>query len=163
MSEQKRTVEDVLDDKLSGDALKSALDFIAYMRENGMPPAIADDWFQYQGENICTIITGVCESHNMSGKGDNWSIYWANCDVYWGEKDEVDKDLEHYVFRSENPCGKCPCEHSPGIRKTVFGRVYENACYSTLCFDNPNAEELERIKKLAGMRKQNIADMQSSK
>jgi len=161
MSEKKAKLEDVLNEKLSGEALKNALDFVAYMRENGMPPDMNEEWFVYQGENVCTIITGVCEAHNMTGIGDNWSVYWSNSDIYWAEKDEADKNLEEYVLRCENPCGKCPCENSPGIRKTVFGRVYENACYSTVCFDNPDAKELGYIKKLAEMRKKSIADISS--
>ncbi|MCL2531214.1 MAG: hypothetical protein FWE40_03545 [Oscillospiraceae bacterium] len=151
------SIEKVINKKLSGDVRQNALDFVSFMQANEMPLDQTDDWFKYQGENICTLIFGVCEAHNMSGNGDNWSIYWANCDVCWGEGDVVDKATEDLAFRSPNPCGKCPCEHSPGFRKTVFGKVYENACYSTFCFDNPSAEELKHIKTLAKMRKQNIA------
>ena len=151
-------LEKTLNKKLSGNALQNALNFLAFMSDNEMPLDSAGEWFQYRGENICTIILGVCEAHNMSGKGDNWSIYWANCDVQWGDGDEADEALEQFAFRSESPCGKCPCEHSPGIRKTVFGRVYENSCYSTLCIDNPGAEELGYVKRLAEMRKRDIKE-----
>ena len=152
-------IEDELNEKLRGKALRNALGFVAFMRANEMSPDPADDnWFKYQGENVCLIILGHCESWNMRNKGDNWSIYWANCDVCWGENDEADKALEDFAHKRINPCGKCPCEHSPGIRKAIFGKIYENSCYSTLCFDNPDDGELERIKRFVGMRKRDIAD-----
>ena len=154
----KTNCSDAVNAALTGEAQRNALDFVAFMIANEMPPDPTDDhWFKHQGENICCIILGVCEAHNMSGSGDNWSVYWANCDVHWGENDTADNALEQFVFRSENPCGQCPCAHSPGVRKTVFGKVYENACYSTLCFDNPSTANLAYIKKLATMRKQDIA------
>jgi len=152
-------IEDELREKLSGDALKNALDFIAFMKTNEMPPDPADDnWFKHQGENVCVIITGRCEPKNMSGKGNNWSIFWANCEIYWGENDVADQALEEFAYMRINPCGQCPCEHSPGIRKKIFDKTYENSCYSTLCFDNPDAKDLEHIKTFAKMRKQNIAE-----
>ncbi|MCL2518496.1 MAG: hypothetical protein FWF15_08045 [Oscillospiraceae bacterium] len=156
-------IENELNEKLSGDALKNALDFITFMKENEIQPDFADNWFKHQSENICLIITGVCESHNMNNNGDNWSIYWANCEAYWNENDVPDKELENFVFGWENPCGKCPCEHSPGFRKVIFGKVYENSCYSTFCFDNPDSKALGYIKTLVKMRKQNIIDEQRSK
>ncbi|MCL2512432.1 MAG: hypothetical protein FWF08_00905 [Oscillospiraceae bacterium] len=155
-----RKIEEELKEKLSGYALKNAMDFVGFMKANEMPPDSGDDnWFKYQGENICLIITGHCEPKNMSGNGDNWSVFWANCEVCWGENGVVDKELEDFAHARINPCGKCPCEHSPGIRKRIFGKAYENSCYSTFCFDNPDAGDLEHIKTLAKMRKQNIADM----
>ena len=158
MSEQKKIVKESKE-KLSGDALKNALDLIGFMEVNDIFPD-DDNWFIYQGEKVCTIIFGHCEPKNMTNNGDNWSIFWSNCDVYWGENDVKDKELEDFAHVRINPCGKCPCENSPGIRKKIFEKVYENSCYSTLCFDNPDIKDLTHIKTFVKMRKQNIIDNQ---
>ena len=69
---EKREIEKELNEKLNGEALKNALDFIGFMDANEMSPDPDDDnWFKYQGENICVIIFGHCEPHNMSNNGDN--------------------------------------------------------------------------------------------
>jgi len=154
-------IEEELHEKLGGDALSIALDFIAFMKANEMLPDSADDnWFKYQGENICVIVTGHCEPKNMRNNGDNWSVFWANCEICWGEDDVANQELEDFAHVRINPCGKCPCEHSPGIRKRIFGQVHENSCYSTFCFDNPDVKDLEHIKTFANMRKRDIASRQ---
>jgi len=152
-------IEDVMNEKLKGNSLKNAINFVAYMRANEMPPdPDSDNWFKYLGENICVIVLDDAK---------RWSIYWSNCDVYSNDKEDsqVDELLKEFAWNYENPCGACPCpEYNPaGNRKTIFGKVFEKSCYSTLCFDNPDPVALVYIKKLVEMRKQNIFNLQGIK
>ena len=149
-----RLLEDWSRNTLSGEAQKNALDFIAFMRANDLPPDPKDyNWFKYLGENICVLM------HD-----DGWSIYWADCDIYSSDDSQVDEGLKEFALSHINPCArheKAKC--NPGKRKTIFGKLSsENLCTSTLCFDNPSAEELEQIKILALMRKQNIAQLKNA-
>ena len=43
-----------------------------------------------------------------------------------------------------------------GQPKTIFGKVFNNTCGTTFCFKNPSCMELECLKKLMQIRKNDI-------
>ena len=152
--EKKLTLEDhVNNSKLSGDALKNALDFIAYMRANEMPPDPNDyNWFKYLNQNVCVIML------DFPAAG-SWEIFWSDCDVYCNgvEHSQVDEQLKKFAQAHPNPCSMEHKKCLKGRRKMIFDKEFDCLCTSTMAFENPNAEALDFIKKLAEMRKQDIA------
>ena len=139
--------------ELSGRALKNALDFVAYMRANEMPPDPKDDnWFKYKNQNVCIIML------DFPAAGD-WEIFWSDCDVYHSESDnsQADEQLSKFAQSHANPCSMEHEKCLKGRQKTIFGKEFECLCTSTMSFENPDTEELNYITELAEMRKQNIA------
>ena len=163
MSEQNnasatRVIEDVIKENLTGETRQNALDYIAYMKANGMAP-------QTPGSNaFCSADGYVCQIciypvDNIPG----WTIYMGQSydDVLLrGEyqKFPIDEDLKEFACAHVNPCGACGCGFQPGRRITLFGKEFNNVCTGLLSFSNPDDEALELTKRLTEVWKQSMAD-----
>jgi len=156
-------IENTINDHLTGEIQKNALDFLDFMRTNELLHNAADGTsFSYLGEEICLMIQD--DKAPISG----WIIFWADCDIDNGEHGNFcsDERLIDFAQNNVNICtnfrsnGKnCGCGQQPGERRIVFGKEYYNCCSKcTLCFSNPSAESLESIKKLVEIRKHSIAE-----
>jgi len=146
MSEQNNvntnlTVEDKLKNTLSGDALNNALDFVAHLRAIGMTPE--DTRFFYKGEYTCIIIFFKDENHP--------SGCWFICDCPIEEYDgfPLDENIKAFARTNVAMCRNCGCGHeNMGANKMIFGQYFEGICSSECQFIEPDAEALEKIKKL---------------
>jgi hypothetical protein len=144
MSEEKKnlTIEDEINEKLTGDAQKNALDFVAYMRANGMTSdAEHSNAFRYYAKWVCIL----CVYPDDNGMG--WTIF---DNPLSGQYDDfpVDDDLKEFAWAHVNICGQCGCPSKPGIRKTIFGKEFDNVCTSEVAFRNPDAETSGKIKQM---------------
>ena len=157
MCEQK--IEEFIIKHLVGDTQKNALAFVAFLRENEMQfhrdtNGYWEDklywWIKCKDEYFCFIlINGYEDSHwgiwFEDGDSDCYAdapvserikeIAWANVDIFKGD------------------CGGGQCE---GLRKVIFGRLFESLYRTLMFFDNPNTEALECMKKLVELRKNDI-------
>ncbi|MCL2463412.1 MAG: hypothetical protein FWF44_12155 [Defluviitaleaceae bacterium] len=156
MAEQ-HAIEDKINSVLSGDALKNALDFVAFLRANGLSPEChdsGDGWsIMRAGESPGFIL--VNGEPQMPGP---WTVWFNSCD--FDGRGPVDDDLKETAWAHASICGNfssggkdCGCGDQPGFRRTIFGKVFENRCHSPLMFTDPDAETLENMKKLMLMLK----------
>ena len=184
MSEQNNAevfaqIEGEAKNSLSGDKLKNVLDFLAYLKESGRTWTFSNGpWFDYMGEATCLIsyrnspLVDATVNHirKMAEEAGNrweydpspsWSIFcWQHGDdIYKLDSFPVDDDLKEFARENVWKCIRCGgCNAPGGGRRTVFGKVFDNACCNVFHFTNPDDEILEYIKKLMELEKHIIAD-----
>ena len=132
---------------LSGDMLKNALGFVAYMKANGMALDVHTTVFYYLDKEVCCLTLD-----GNSHPAGPWSIYWMEYDVYEQDDFKVDEQLKKFALANIHFCSTGHCDNSPGKSRTIFGNKYDNVCYCCLHFKTPDAETLEKIKKLVELR-----------
>ena len=149
MSEQK--IENIINNVLSGDALKNALDFAEYLNANKMTANGAE--ISYQGKPVCYMHLEGAEDYPGP-----WTI-WTEGD-YRSEHEDVpmDDNMKEIAWSNVNTCGDCGGDCSPGKSKLIFGKKFDNVCNADMAFYIPDAETLKCVKKLLEMRKHMIAN-----
>ena len=168
---------------LSGDNLKNALDFIAYLRESGRTWVFSEynPEFYYMGELTCLIVylkyaldeTTLNEMRRKIEDAGNRFVYdpsssWNICcwqhkdDIYEHDDFPVDEGLKEFARENVWKCIRCHadggCGTFGGGHRTVFGKEFDNACSNVFQLANPNEKELGYIIKLMELEKHIIAD-----
>jgi len=142
---ERKKFEKEIRKKLSGDAQKNALDFAAFLRANGLSLEKIDvpgGWNVYiKGINSAFVqIIGDSNSFNVV----------LHISTYNGES-PVDNELKEFTWAHVLLCPGCGsptfCDESQN-RRTIFGKTYESTCQSPLVFLGPDAEDLEKVKRL---------------
>ena len=160
------TIEDVIIRKLSGDMQENALDFVAFMKANAMKSdASHSSAFVYGDKWVCIIVVDDCMDGTMG-----WTIYDNPlCGRYEALTVEVDEDLQAFAQANVHLCGHflsggehCGCGNQPGKQVSIFGKAFDNVCTSEVAFRNPDAEALEKIKRLIEIWKQAIDNGEES-
>ena len=161
----KQNFEAVINETLKDDTKKNALDFITYLGTDEMSYTHSDFCWdvRYKDESVCFIMIGGFEDKQLN----HWVIWsdqvpgsWANWDD--GENNggyvdfPVDEHIKELAWANVNICGRCGGECSPGKRKTVLGKEFDNLCQSAIVFTNPDAETMECAKKMIDARKGDI-------
>jgi hypothetical protein len=142
-------LEGNIKDVLKGDALKNALDFAAFLRENGMVATQGE--VSYKGQCVCYMHLDGAEQ-----KPGPWTI-WTNGDYSAACEDvPMDGRMKEIAWANMNFCASCGGGCSPGTTKTVFGKSFDNVCSSDMAFTNPDAEAVECVKRLLEMKKRDI-------
>ena len=160
--------EDGLKASLYGDELESALSFVNYLKINGIMTVFSGQeniWHvRYQSEHVCVIAffskteKPICFYDGVTKQPEPWTIFWGDYDDYEHVDVQVDEQFKEYCWASVHICENCPCNSLMNMSRTIFGKYFENLCHCSLAFTNPNADEMEHIKKLVEMRKCNIDD-----
>jgi len=150
-------IEDRINDILSGESQKNALDFVSFMKTNNITPKIHEEsggWsIMRADEDIGFMIAD--NSGNMPGP---WTVWFNSCD--FKEDGPVDDDVKETAWEHASICGNflsggkdCGCGDQPGFHRVIFGKEFENRCHSPLMFVDPDANTLENMKKLMLMLK----------
>ncbi|MCL2361680.1 MAG: hypothetical protein FWC73_07705 [Defluviitaleaceae bacterium] len=161
----KPQIEETINDVLHGDALKNALDFVAFLRANKLSPrwASLNSWaVSYKNQRVCYIrLSGTAHYHNL--EDGSWHINHVN----YGQTELVGDDDEQYisnerlkdmVWNNVKYCAKCyNCK--PGNVVTVLGRQFDEVCHSWLMMKNPDVDTLNCAKTIILMRKKAIANI----
>jgi len=167
----KPNIENVLPYYLDGETLESALDLIAYLRENKMKPSwtIHNAWKAVnKGKVLYYIRLPVYESHfyrpNQACKTSwehSWCItpYLTNLSQYEHLiTDEVHKKIIlDNLYGCKPYCPKTSCWSETTL--TVFDKKLERYCGGTLknrslWIVNPDETEIVSIKKFLALEKQ---------
>ena len=146
-NESKVTFEEFVTQALKGDTQKHALDFAAFLRARGMVVEKNHSQVTSNGKVMCYLhIGGEAE---MPGP---WTI-WPNgdfCGIPIGFV--FDESMKEIAWAHVNICGSCGGQCAPGSHKTLFGKEFDNVCGAVMAFTDPNAAELECVKKLLEMK-----------
>jgi hypothetical protein len=145
MSELKSLIKD----SLNGDMLENALDFTAFLEKNDM--FFKDSAVSFQNEVVCYM-------HIDSGEEEPspWTIWTEGNYSHEIEGVSIDEHTKEIAWKHVNICASCG-DCSPGKRKVIFGKEFDNVCNADMAFYCPDAKTLECVKKLLQMRKNNIA------
>jgi hypothetical protein len=151
-------IEDFINEVLTGDIQKNALEFIACLRVNGMlfervNKGYWEDklyWYiNYKGKSVCFILINGYE------KG-HWTI-WSDDDrdSNWFRDFPLDEKMKEIAWKNVDICENCgSC--GGGTNKTIFGKDFNNVCCTVMRFTNPDVETLECMKKMVEIRKNDI-------
>jgi len=150
-----KRIEDFINETLTGDAQKNALEFATFLQENEIATPDGEGYWElnYKDKEVCILF--------INGEADipgPWTI-WSDESEYGELADfSIDEKTKEIAWKFANKCGSCGQDCSPGKTKTIFGKEFENICGSTFMFTNPDAETLEGVKKLVEMRKHVITN-----
>ncbi|MCL2837604.1 MAG: hypothetical protein FWE04_00840 [Oscillospiraceae bacterium] len=146
-----KRIEDVINEVLTGDSQKNALDFAAFLRANEMTIE--------GGEGNCWNVdykekdVGVLYVSGDAERPGPWT-FWSNDDDYNAPAGfAIDEQTKEIAWEHANYCGKCGAKCAPVRPKTIFGKKFEEMCVSTLMFTDPSVESLAGLKKLVEIRK----------
>jgi hypothetical protein len=151
----KPIIEDVIHSTLSGDALKNALDIVAYLRENKMTPvwSATNAWtVSYKTFRVCFIrMHGSADYHKLDV--GSWHIL-----PFIGEyeKKSLPDELKEIVWANKKNCkicGQCALKLD-----NIFGKKFTNSCEGSILFLNPDNKAIECVKKLIELRRNDIKD-----
>ena len=164
MTEQKITkpkFEETVSNLFDGDMKKSALDFLAQLRENkiSISRSNSDNWkISCKGMNLGKI---MWLGHN------SWTIETYGDDSKEFEKFIENENLQEIMQNNYFKCRLCnpklcslqakkPENNFYGFTKTYFGKELNNTCKHWLggVFRNPNEQTLDCIKKILIYKKQ---------
>jgi len=162
-------IESAINERLIGDVQKRALDFVSYLRDNDMQfdREVGGYWdgkfyytVSYNGEFVCFIL--IYSPASAVDSTEPWVVWTDDSGSKWFEDYPLGEDLKEIAWKNvgvcgnetETACGGCPS--IGGQPKTIFGKVFNNTCGTTFCFKNPSCMELECLKKLMQIRKNDI-------
>jgi hypothetical protein len=161
MSEQ--SIENYINEVLTGNEQKNALDFVAYLRASEMlferGGGYWEDklyWYiKFKNEYVCYILIG---SEEKPGPGP-WIIWSDDSGSNWFTNFPLDEHMKKIAWKNVSICGNCGgCDNRGYTRKTktIFGKEFNNVCLTTFSFTDPDVEELEFMKKMVELRKNDI-------
>jgi len=170
--ELKPKIEDVMPFYLDGEELKTALDFVAYLRANKMSPrwaGVYNSWaYSYKGKGLYNIMlrtTNILFVHHDEGK--KWLIepYLKHLGKY---DDKISNaGLQSYLWDNVSYCrnflmGGCNYHGcAPGMSKTIAGKEFNNICSAhasvgrrAMVAYDPSEATIDCIKRLLEFEKE---------
>ena len=148
-----KKIEDVISSALTSNAQKNALSFITYVQESEGISVSGDDndegrwWIGYENNLLCEIQIKAVSDDSPGG----WDV-WFYGDCIGKQDSPVDDTVKETAWANITLCGNCGADCAPGRSKTIFGKVFENVCQSTLGFTNPEAGILDCMRKIIDCR-----------
>lgn len=148
-----KQIDDYIKEKLNGEARRTALDFVHYLKENNLT-FFKDNcdcwkdkiyfWVKYNSECVCFIaIKDHDEPENF------WTVWSDESELY--ENYPVDEVIKNKAWEYVDHCGNCgSC--SGGKPKTVFGKIFDKVCGCTFRVDNPKITDLLFLKAMVKIR-----------
>ena len=160
----KKRIEEVISETLEGNSQKNALDLASYLRANEIALEESESYWEveYKGKVLCFIL--INGSDQAPGPWTIWSdqepgtwTSWSDEGYIHEHKDcSVDEHTKKVAWDNVNFCASCGGDCSPGRRKTILGKEFDNLCSSAMAFTNPDLEALDCIKKMISIRKSDI-------
>jgi hypothetical protein len=161
---QKQEIENRIGKILTGEAKLNALKFVSYLQANDMQFDKQGGYWEdkyywaiwYKGEIVCFILINNGEDKT---EPDGWVVWFEDGDSDCFANfttDERTKDIAWAnvdIFNGD--CGGGQCE---GLRKVIFGKVFESLYRTIMRFNNPDVETTECMEKLVEIRKNSIIE-----
>ena len=145
-----KQIENYIEENLTDDACKNALDFIAFLRANQLH-FIKDNGYwkdkiyyliKYNHDYVCFIsIKDPDEKDNL------WTVWLDDIDSSLLDEFSVDDELKEIAWEHVDHCGNCgSC--GGGRHKVIFGKEFDDVCGCTFRFDNPTSTDLKFMRKM---------------
>ena len=154
----KPKIEDKIFELVKEEHQKRALDFVGFIRDNKMTPAWAstNSWkVSYKGKALCYIRTaGTAHYHKLDD--GSWHVSFAVYSDFVYDV-PVSNEVIKMVWDKVKHCTRC-ANCTPANQLTIYGKVFKNVCHQWLAIKNPNAEELECVKKLVEAIRHSISN-----
>lgn len=139
-----------------------AIDLICFLIDNGMTFERDEDywinqsyWYvKFNGEFVCYIL--------FNGTGDeakfsSLTIWTDDSNSYRYIKNDLENSIKDIAVLHIDICEKCgACKG--GTTKQIFGEKHNNVCQTTFRFISPDCEELNCLKQLIHLRKNDILE-----
>ena len=158
-------IEQHIHEALAGNAQRLALDFAAYLRNQGMQfergTGYWEDkryWYvKYKETYVCFILVNGFGAVRHMEEPEGWIIWSDDYDSDLFANYPLDERTKEIAWNHADICGNCGgCGSPGGSCKTIFRKEFDNVCIATFRFDNPNVDEVECAKKLVELRKSDI-------
>ena len=165
---QAPAIEEAITTKLKGDAQTNALDFVAFLRANGISldynageSKKRSIWNGAVGGVVGNSIGYITINGDKKCPGP-WTFWFNSCD--FDGSDAADEAFKNAIWAFASPCQRCndnweKCMGSG--KRTILGKAFENQCHSPLMFCNPDAKTLEHMKQFLLYLKPEINCIQS--
>ncbi len=155
----KQSIENIISEVLISDAQKNALEFVTYLRASEMLFERGKGYWndkyywmiKYKDEYVCFILINGSENNE-----EPWIIWSDDSNSDWFADFPMDEHMKEIAWYNVDICANCGGDYSPGTYKTIFGKEFNNVCRTTMRFINPDVEELEFLKKMVEIRKNDI-------
>lgn len=150
-------IEDYIENNLYGEMKETALNFIEFLRANGLT-FFKDNcdcwknkiyyWVKFNEECVCFIaIKDPDEPDNL------WTIQSDDSSAY--EDASVSDEIKNVGWQYVDNCGNCgSC--SGGKEKVVFGKSFPRVCGCTFRIDNATQEDLPFLKTMVELKQKEI-------
>ncbi len=141
---------------------KNVLDFVNYLKANEMQFERGKGYWEdklywiikYKDEYVCFILINGFGSEE---KFAPWTIWTDDSDSRCFSDFPLDESSKEFAWKNIDFCGNCGgCDNPGGSRKTIFGKEFDNVCITTMRFINPDTIEVECVKNLVKIRKNDI-------
>ncbi len=163
MPEQK--IENHINDVLTGDAQKLALEFVTCLRVQEMQFERGTGYWEdkrywmikYKDKYVCFILVNGYGSVRHQDEPEGW-IIWSDDsgEVDWFANSSLDEHTKETALTNVDFCGHCGGSCDGGFHKTILGKEFDNVCNTTFRFDSPDAEAVESAKRLVELKKNDI-------
>ena len=153
-------VESSVSDALSGETLKSALEFIAYLKSSGMAvdTETPHPQFYYMDEWACMPVF-FKDDNDPRGK---LFICWNDGDICECADITVTDALKEFARANVQKCWSCGgCDDPSASKKrtrTVFGERHDNVCCNIFQFADIDEAKLKMIIQLMELWKRTVAE-----
>ena len=153
-------IEDYINDKLSGDMGKNALELVTYLRTSGMLFERGKGYWEdklywlvtYKDKYVCFIL--ICTE---DGKMESWTVWSDDSGSNCFENARLDEHMKRIAWENVDTCANCGgCGNRGRTCKTIFGKEFDNVCITAMRFDTPDETTVECMKELARIRKNDI-------
>ena len=140
------SIEQIIRDKCTRDAQKTALDFAAFCRANGIILTPNEDGNGWAVGGIVGNSLGYWFLNGAEEFPGPWTLWFNSCDF----DSPADDELKEAAWAHAAPCGHCHAgwKDCGGGNRTIFGKEFEWLCHSPLMFANPDVPTLEKAEKL---------------
>ena len=148
-------IKDHICRELSSEEQEIALDFVAYLENNGLTFYKDNSdcwknkiyyWCKYNNDCVCFIsIKDPDEPQNF------WTVWSDDIKSEWFNKYDVDDEIKELAWKHIDHCGNCGSCRG-GRRKVIFGREFKAVCGCTFRVYNLSIEDLNFLKKIIEIR-----------
>jgi len=155
-------IEKSIGEVLGMDARQNALELVGYLRANEMQFERGTGYWEdklywmikYKDEYVCFILLNGLEDKT---EAEGWTV-WSDDSGSHGFADfPLDERMREIAWKHVDVCAHCgSCKNPGGTRKRIFGKAFDNVCITAMKFENPDAEAVECVKKIAEIRKNDI-------
>ena len=143
-------IEDKMSAWLDGDMKTTALDFVAYLKENKMSPkysGVKNAWKVYYNKK-CLLYIRLCDS-DSSGEKKKWVINPHLLSIEKYEELIINEGLQNFLWDNVHNCMICRVPCIP-MNRMILGKEIKSTCggRQPFWFFDPDETTINCIKKL---------------